>query len=126
MLVALIGINISANAQKRFVENNNLLASVESTSSTTFDILVSANQAVDDLCNYFNGSWVNTGLTLYCTFGGDVVTCTAYKIVQATCTINGAVRLYIEGNAEAALKKLLIGSAKVYTVSKVGGKFYIK
>lgn len=94
--------------------------------ASVIDILVYANSAVDDLCNQFNGSWVDTALTVYCSFGGDIYTCTAYKIVQAACTVNGAVRLVIEGDTSAALKKILVGSTKVYSVSKIADKFYIK
>ena len=94
--------------------------------ASVIDILVYANSAVDDLCNQFNGSWVDTALTVYCSFGGDLYTCTAYKIIQAACTVNGAVRLMIEGDASAALKKILVGSTKIYSVSKIADKFYIK
>ena len=94
--------------------------------ASVIDILVYANSAVDDLCNRFNGSWADTALTVYCSFGGDIYTCTAYKIVQAACSVNGAVRLMIEGDASAALKKMLSGATKIYSVSKISDKFYIK
>ncbi len=94
--------------------------------ASVIDILVYANSAVDDLCNYFNDSWANTALTIYCSFGGDMYTCTAYKVVQAACTVNGAVKLMIEGDASAALKKMISGATKIYSVSKVSDKFYIK
>lgn len=93
--------------------------------SSTIEILVKASDAVDEFCNYFNGSWVDTGLTLYCAFGGDVYTCTAYKVVRAACGINGAVRLAIEGDYEAALKKLLTSSTTVYSIIKVAGEFHL-
>lgn len=99
-------------------------ANLES-SASTIEILVKASDAVDDFCNYFNGSWVDTGLTLYCAFGGDVYTCTAYKVVRAACGINGAVRLAIEGDYEAALKKLLTSSTTVYSIVKVAGEFHL-
>lgn len=99
-------------------------SSVES-SSSTIEILVKASDAVDEFCNYFNGSWVDTGLTLYCTFFNDVYTCTAYKVVRAACGINGAVRLAIEGDYEAALKKLLTSSTTVYSIVKIAGEFHL-
>lgn len=95
-------------------------------SSTAIELLVKASDAVDELCNYFNGSWADVGLTLYCSFGGDVYTCTAYKVVKAACGINGAIRLTIEGDYEAALKKLLTSSTTVYTVVKIAGEFHIE
>ncbi len=95
-------------------------------SSTAIEILVKASETVEELCDYFNGSWADVGLTLYCSFGGDVYTCTAHKVVKAVCGINGAIRLTIEGDYEAALKKLLTSSTTVYTVVKIAGKFYIE
>lgn len=132
LVIAIFAISTAAFSKRN--TNNNSVIGMESSVSITnvdatngvIDILVKANAAADDLCNYFNGSWVDTGLTLYCTFGGDLYTCTAYKVVQAACTINGAVRLSIQGDYNAAMKKALGGAAKVYTVSKVGQRFYIK
>ena len=128
VLVVMIGFGFIANAQERYAENNNLLAYVESTSSTTIDILVSANQYVDDLCNYFDGSLADYGLKIYCKFGGDVYTCTAYKVVKYACAVNGAVRLYIEGDTDAALIRLFNGFSpvKVYNLTKENGNYYIK
>ena len=94
-------------------------------SASAIEILVKASDAVDELCNYFNGSWLDTGLTLYCNFGGDVYTCTAYKVVRAACGINGAVRLAIEGDYETALKKLLTSSTTVYSIVKIAGEFHL-
>lgn len=99
-------------------------SSVES-SASAIEILVKASDAVDEFCNYFNGSWIDTGLTLYCAFGGDVYTCTAYKVVRAACGINGAVRLAIEGDYETALKKLLTSSTTVYSIVKIAGEFHL-
>lgn len=96
---------------------------VLSASNSVVDILVEANRVVDDVCNYFDGSWADVALTLYCSFGGDVYTCTAYKIVQAACAITGAVRLYIEGDFNNATKKVLTTGAKIWVMSKAGSKF---
>ena len=129
ILVALIGFGISANAQERYAENNDLLAYTASTSSTTIEILVKANRYVDDLCNYFGGSLLDSGLKIYCKFGGDVYTCTAYRVVQASCTINGAVKLVIEGDMTGALIRLLDKfnpyKAVPMTLSYQAGKYYL-
>ena len=121
ILVAVIGFGISANAQ-----SSDLLAHVESTSTSTstyiVDVLVYANNAADELCNYFNGSWVDRGLKIYCAFGGDVYTCTAYKVVKGMCAINGAIKLSIEGNYDAGLRSLLSGATDILVVSKVAGQ----
>lgn len=129
LLVLFLGLSLIlpsfANNHNKEIVVENKTSVLSNSSSSVVDLLVYANQAVDDLCNYFNGSWVDVGLTLYCTFGGDVYTCTAYKVVQATCVGSEAVRLYIEGDIEGAIKKTLQGSAKIYSVSKIGGKFKI-
>ena len=86
-------------------------------------MLVYASDVVDDLCNEFNGSWLDTGLRIYCRFGGDVYTCTAYRIVSAACGINGVVRLMMEGDANNALKRALDYSSKIFNVSKENGGY---
>jgi len=96
-----------------------------SVSSDMVEILVKASDAAYELCNYFSGSWLDAGLTLYCAFGGDVYTCTAYKVVQAACAVNGAIRLSLQGDISGTLKQLLYTSAKLYAVSKSASKFYI-
>lgn len=96
------------------------------TGTSTVEILVKANQYVDDLCNYFNGSWVDTGLKIYCKLGGDVYTCTAYKVVNISCSVNGAVRLAIEGDYESALKRLLTATPDVYNLYKEYGNYYLE
>ncbi|MDR1544316.1 MAG: hypothetical protein LBS50_07940 [Prevotellaceae bacterium] len=128
ILVAVIGFGISANAQELAVNNvskqysasTELLAYTESTSTSVVDILVYANDAAYEMCNYFNGSWVDTGLKIYCSFGGDIYTCTAYKIVKGMCAINGAIKLSIEGNYDAGLRALLSGTTDIFVASKVG------
>lgn len=112
-----------------FASNNELLLNnenceIESYNTSTIEILVKANKAVDELCNYFEGTWVDTGLAIYCKLGGDFFTCTAYKVVKATCGINGAVRLYIEGDTSSALKRLLKSSTDVYLLTKLNRSEY--
>ena len=85
-----------------------------SEASGVIEILVEANQVVDDVCNYFNGSWVDTGLKIYCTFNGASTVCIAHKIVKAVCGINGAIKLYIEGDINNATKKLLTTGADIW------------
>lgn len=129
--VVILCISVATNAMDK---NGNMYLCTQhhpitAEASGKFEIFVKANAAVDDLCNYFNGSWLNTGLKVYCSFGGDVYTCTTYKVVQAACTVNGAVRLIIEGDYNNALKRIIDGGvqlAKIYTVSKVAGNYYIK
>lgn len=104
---------------KNVTGNDNSALTETSSSASVAEVLVYANNAVDDFCNYFNGSWVDIGLTVYCSFGGDVYTCTAYKVLQVACTVNGAVKLYIEGDIESAIKKALQGTSKIYTMSKL-------
>ena len=94
--------------------------------TSTVEILVKANQYVDDLCNYFNGSWVDTGLKIYCKLGGDVYTCTAYKVVNISCSVNGAVRLAIEGDYESALKMLLTTTPDIYNLYKEYENYYLE
>lgn len=92
--------------------------------ASAFDIVVWATDAVDELCNAFNGTWADTILTVYCSFGGDPYVCTAYAVYRAACGINGAVRLTIKGDYNAALKSALTSSTKVYSVYKVSEKVY--
>lgn len=133
----LLGAFISVHANNNEVSNlqnskietdESLTVSIEivSVSNDLVDILVYASDAAAELCDYFSGSWLDAGLTVYCAFGGDVYTCTAYKVVQAACAINGAIRLSLQGDISATLKQLLYTSAKIYAVSKVSQKFYIQ
>lgn len=94
-------------------------------SSTLYEVLVYASNTVDNLCNYFNDSWADVALTWYCKLGGDVYTCTAYKLVTAACGMNGVVRLMIEGDYNAALKRALKTSAKVFNVKYEDGSFVL-
>lgn len=119
--IIIIGLLVSLNAfstpTETQIEKQN--QSSEYSGASMMEMLVYANSAVDDMCNYFNGSWVDVGLTVYCSLGGDIYTCTAYKIIQAACTVNGAVKLYIEGDIEGALKRAIQGTTKIYTISKI-------
>lgn len=93
---------------------------VISESNGTLELLVEANRVVDEVCDYFNGSWLDTGLRIYCTFNGASAECLAYRIVKAACGINGAIRLYIEGNYNDATKKLLTTGADIWKMVMVG------
>ncbi|MBQ7856884.1 MAG: hypothetical protein IJ348_07230 [Alistipes sp.] len=90
--------------------------------ASAVEILVRASDAVDDFCNYFGDSWVDVGLSLYCSFGGDIYICTIYKAVNVVCTGNDAIRLYLEGDINNALKRTLQGSSAIYKMLKVGEK----
>ena len=113
----LVSLNAFSHTNETKIEESNQIS--ESSESSIMEILVYANSAVDDMCNYFNGSWADLGLTVYCSLGGDIYTCTAYKVIQAACTVNGAVKLYIEGDIGGALKKAVQGATKIYTISKI-------
>lgn len=120
---------VNSNTTQNIVGiDDSTMVSIEvlSVSTDLVEILVKASDAAYDLCDYFSGSWLDAGLTVYCAFGGDVYTCTAYKIVQAACAVNGAIRLSLQGDISGTLKQLLYTSAKLYAVSKMSGKFYIK
>lgn len=97
-----------------------VIVTVISETNGTLELLVEANRVVDEVCDYFNGSWLDTGLKIYCTFNGASAECLVYRIVKATCGINGAVRLYIEGNYNDATKKLLTTGADIWKMVMVG------
>lgn len=97
------------------VDHSQLLAY---NSTTTYEMLVYASSTLDDLCGQFEDSWLNTGLKWYCRLGGDVFTCTAYRIVSYTCMANDVVRLVLEGDYNSALKKALNTAASTFKVVK--------
>lgn len=98
---------------------------VLSVSSTAVELLVKANDAVYEACEYFNGSWADVGLTLYCKFNpGSVYVCTAYKITKLACGISGAVKLSLEGDFNNAAKKALLAAGSIWVMSKKGNLSY--
>ncbi|MBP5541597.1 MAG: hypothetical protein J6X88_08130 [Bacteroidales bacterium] len=99
-----------------------ITVTVISVSNTAVELLVEANNVVNDVCNYFNGSWVDYGLKIYCSLGGDVYTCTAYKITKMACSISGAIKLYMEGDINNATKRILATGAEVWAMTKMGDK----
>ncbi len=117
--LALFSINAFAGNSETSVEIENLAED-----SRVIEVLVEANAALDDLCDYFSGSWADTGLKIYCTFNKASAVCLAYKIVKVTCTINGAVRLSIEGDWNGAIKQSLIGATEVYVLSKTSSRSF--
>ena len=108
----IVGANGETNEQQ-------LTITVLSASNNFVEILVEKNNAVYEACNYFNGSWMNKGLSLYCKFGGDVYTCTAYKIVSAACHLSGAIKLAIEGDMNGSMKNILSTAVDIWSMSKV-------
>ncbi|MCH5318553.1 MAG: hypothetical protein J1E38_02450 [Paramuribaculum sp.] len=107
------------------VNSAELLASTANYGNSALEVLVWANNAVDDLCGYFNGSWADVGITLYCTFGGDPYTCTTHKVIKAMCAVNGAVKLYIEGtNIPEAIKQTLLATSTIYNLTKIDNRKY--
>ena len=106
MTLTILAMSVVAFANEtESVSASSLMASNSSNSTTVYEMLVYTTDVVDDLCNYFNGSWLDTGLNIYCKFGGDVYTCTAYKVVSVACGINGVVKLSLQGDYNEALKK---------------------
>lgn len=95
---------------------------VLSVSNSVVEFLVEANEVVNEVCNYFDNSWVDVGLSIYCTLGGDIYTCTAYKITKMACSLSGAVKLYMEGDINNATKKILKTGAQVWVMSKAGSQ----
>lgn len=95
---------------------------VLSASNSVVEFLVEANEVVNEVCNYFDNSWVDVGLSIYCTLGGDIYTCTAYKITKMACSLSGAVKLYMEGDINNATKKILKTGAQVWVMSKAGSQ----
>ncbi len=124
ILVSLSILLASLNA----LGNNNEAEPIYAESQTTasvMEVLVYANNAVDDFCDYFSGSWADVGISVYCKFlGGDVFTCTAYRVVKAACGINGAIKLYIEGDISGALRKTISAADAIYNLSKISSKEY--
>ena len=105
------------------LEDSKLLAY---NSTVTYEVLVYASDVVDDLCNYFQGSWLDYGLKIYCRFGGDVVVCTTYKIVSVACGLNGVVRLMMEGDYNNAFKRILSTSSDIFSLIKENGNFVLQ
>lgn len=91
-------------------------------SNSTVELLVEANNIVYEICDYFNNSWADVAISVYCSFGGDVYTCTAYKITKIACGISGAVKLYIEGDINNSMKKVLKTGADIWKMTKTGDK----
>lgn len=93
---------------------------VLSVSSTSMELLVEASDALDEFCNYFDNSWVDVGLTVYCTFAGTGVygECIIYKAVKAMCGINGVVRLSMQGDISGAIKRGIKTGTQIYSIVK--------
>lgn len=93
---------------------------VLSTSSTAMELLVEASDALDEFCNYFDNSWADVGLTVYCAFAGTGVygECVIYRAVKAMCGLNGVVRLSMEGDISNAIKKGLKTGTQIYSIVK--------
>lgn len=93
---------------------------VLSVTSSSMELLVEASDALNDFCNYFDNSWVDVGLTVYCSFAktGVYGECVIYKAVKALCGINGVVRLSMEGDISSAIKLGLKTGTQVYSIVK--------
>ena len=112
---------ISENEEPNAVSSESTIkVTVLSVSSTSMELLVEASNALDEFCNYFEGSWVDVGLTVYCTFAGTGVhgECIIYKAVKAMCGINGVVRLTMQGDISGAIKKGIKTGTQIYSIVK--------
>ena len=95
-----------------------------SSGSSMMEIIVKANSVVDEMCNYFDDSYVDKALSLYCKFNKTSAVCTAYNITKGVCAINGAIKLYIEGDISSAILRAVDGASKLYSVSKLSRSEY--
>lgn len=97
-----------------------ITVTVLSVTSTSMELLVEASDALDEFCNYFDNSWVDVGLSVYCSFAktGVYGECIIYKAVKALCGINGVVRLSMEGDISNAIKLGLKTGTQVYSIVK--------
>ena len=112
---------ISGNDEPTAVSSEGTMkVTVVSVSSTSMELLVEASNALDEFCNYFEGSWDDVGLTVYCTFAGTGVygECIIYKAVKAMCGINGVVRLTMQGDISGAIKKGIKTGTQIYSIVK--------
>ena len=114
-LLMLLPVALYANDNTSVIQAEN-----SASGNVIIEVLVEANAAVDDLCNYFNGSMVDQALKIYCLFNKASVVCAAYKVVKLSCSINGAVKLAIEGDWNHGVRQAIVGAAEVYVLSKVG------
>lgn len=103
--------------------SSNDLIAYNPPASSAIEILVEANNAVYDLCNYFNGSWLDTGLTLYCAFNATSTTCLIYYATKATCEFSEVIKLYLEGDFNNATKRALTSGTKIYKLSKTNSGY---
>ena len=103
-----------------FSTEGTIKVTVISVSTTSMELLVEASDALDEFCNYFEGSWADIGLTVYCTFAGTGVygECIIYKAVKAMCGINGVVRLTMQGDISSAIKKGIKTGTQIYSIVK--------
>lgn len=97
-----------------------ITVTVLSVTSTSMELLVEASDALDEFCNYFDNSWADVGLSVYCSFAktGVYGECIIYKAVKALCGINGVVRLSMEGDISNAIKLGLKTGTQVYSIVK--------
>ena len=99
---------------------------VLSVSSTSIELLIEASDALNDFCNYFENSWADVGISLYCTFAGTGVygECIIYKAFKAMCGINGVVRLTMEGDISNAIKRGIKTGTQIYSIVKQSQKAF--
>ncbi len=87
--------------------------------SDTIKVLVEISDTVDELCSYFDNSWADIGLSIYCKTPGAAatpITCTTFMVVDAICVANGIIQLSIEGDWEGVAKEVVkeMGAEIVY------------
>lgn len=124
-LLLVLAFNVKAeNVERESFELEIVSIEEKSDGSYAIELFVKANEAVDEACSWFNGSWADVGLTVYCNINRVSAVCTAYKITKAACSLNNAVKLMIEGDWNTAIKNLIIQASKTYNFTRIGSKEY--
>lgn len=121
-LLTVVLIPFSFSQEQNYpIEQHQLLAY---NSTTTYEFLVYASDSFHELCDYFNDSALDAGLSVYCTFlGGASTVCTVYRIFSVACGANDVIRLTLKGDYDAALYKAAKTSTKLFKFEKRGSSF---
>ena len=103
-----------------------ICVTVLSVSSTTMEVLVDWSNDLDAFCDYFNDSWLDAGLTLYCAFAGTGVygECIIHRVIKATCGLNKVFLLTMQGDISSAIKQGLKTGAQIYSIAKQSDKVF--
>lgn len=93
---------------------------VLSASSTAMELLIEGSRDLEEFCNYFDNSWMDVGLTVYCAFSqtGVYGECIVYRAFKAMCGLNDVFILTLEGDISNAIKKGLKTGTQIYSIVK--------